>query len=148
MAAPAPTTGVTSEGATSSSDSRGLNSTLERLDGSKNPALVAPAAMTTKPPEKPVTRSVDDALAELLRAALLALPAELVEGGAREIVERDGKTLGYAVFEVPRLRVDIPNGDGKHMRIPVANMSDIRKAVTALMKVDALNARTTANAAN
>ena len=103
--------------------------------------------MTTKPSTKLVTRSVDHALAELLRAALLALPADLVEGKTRETVKRDGKTLGYAVFELRRLRVDISNEDGKHMRIPVANMRDISKAVTALMKVHARHARTTANAA-
>ena len=78
---------------------------------------------------------------------MLALPAELVEGKTRESVKRDGKTLGYAVFELRRLRVDIPNEDGKHMRIPVANMSDIRKAMTALMNVHARHARATANAA-
>ena len=93
--------------------------------------------MTTDPPNKPVTQSVDDALAERLEAALLALPAELVGGHTCEIVTREGKTLGSVVFEVRRLRVYVPDEHGKLVRIPVASTSDISKAVAALMEVDA-----------
>lgn len=97
--------------------------------------------MTTNPPIRPVTRSVDHALAELPRAALVALPAELVEGKKREIVRRDGKTLGSVEFEPRLLRVYVPDGHGKRVRIPVTNTRDISKAVTALMEVDARHTR-------
>ena len=92
--------------------------------------------MTIKPPKQPITHSVDHALAEHLRAALLALPAELVEGGACEIVKRDGNMLGYVAFQVRRLCVYVSDGHGKLVQIPVSSMSDVSKAVTALMKVD------------
>ena len=92
--------------------------------------------MTTKPPKQP-TQSVDHALAEHLRAALLALPAELVKGGRCEIVKREGKTLGFVAFAVRRLQVYVPDGHGKLVRIPVASTGDVSKAVTALRKVDA-----------
>ena len=42
--------------------------------------------MTTKPPKESITQSLDDPLAAHLRAALLALPAEVVEGGSCKVV--------------------------------------------------------------
>ena len=66
--------------------------------------------MITKPLKKPITQSVDHPLAEHLRAALLALPAELVF---------------------------VADGHGKLVRIPVTTTGDVSKAVTALRKIDA-----------
>ena len=100
------------------------------------------AIKAIEPTTKPVAQSVDHALAERLRAALLALPAELVEGKTREIVKR-GKTLGHVVLEVRHLRVDVHDEHGKVVRIPVANTRDVSKAVKALMTVDAGHARET-----
>ena len=89
--------------------------------------LEAKAIVTTTPTDKPIAQSIDHALAEILRAALLALPAELVEDKRCEIVKRDGKTLGYVVFEVRRLRVYVPDGHGKVMQIPVASVAASRR---------------------
>lgn len=93
--------------------------------------------MITKPLKKPITQSVDHPLAEHLRAALLALPAELVKGGTCEIVKREGKTLGFVAFAVGRLQVFVADGHGKLVRIPVTTTGDVSKAVTALRKIDA-----------
>ena len=88
--------------------------------------------MTIKPPKQSVTQSVDDPLAAHLRAALLALPAEVVEGGACKIVKRDGKTCGYVAFEAQPPCIYVSDGHGKLVQIPVASMSDVPKAITAL----------------
>ena len=93
--------------------------------------------MITKPLKKPITQSVDHPLAEHLRAALLALPAEVVEGGACKIVKRDGKTFGYIAFEAQPPCIYVSDGHGKLVQIRVASMSDVSKAMTALMRVDA-----------
>ena len=93
--------------------------------------------MTTTPPQESITQSVDDQLAAHLRAALLALPAEVIEGGACKIVKRDGKTCGYVAFEAQPLCIYVSDGHGKLVRIPVASMSDVSKAMTALMRIDA-----------
>ena len=88
--------------------------------------------MTTTPPQESIKQSVDDQLAAHLRAALLALPAEVVEGGACKIVKRDGKTFGYVAFEAQPLCIYVSDGHGKLVQIPVASMSDVPKAMTAL----------------
>ena len=93
--------------------------------------------MTSKPPKESITQSVDDPLAAHLRAALLALPAEVVEGGACKIVKRDGKTFGYVAFEAQPPCIYVSDGHGKLVQIRVASMSDVSKAMTALMRVDA-----------
>ena len=93
--------------------------------------------MTIKLPKESVTPSVDDPLAAHLRAALLALPAEVVEGGACKIVKRDGKTFGYVAFEAQPPCIYVSDGHGKLVQIPVASMSDVSKAMTALMRIDA-----------
>jgi len=92
--------------------------------------------MTTTPPQESIKQSVDDQLAAHLRAALLALPAEVVEGGACKIVKRDGKTFGYVAFEAQPLCIYVSDGHGKLVRIPVASMNDVSKAMTALMRID------------
>jgi hypothetical protein len=97
--------------------------------------------MTTKPLKKPIAQSVDSPLAAHLRAALLALPAELVQGGACEIVKRDGKTRGYVAFEAQPPCMYLSDGHGKLVRIPVASTGDVSKAVTALRKIDAAPSR-------
>ena len=90
--------------------------------------------MTTTPPKESITRSLDDPLAAHLRAALLALPAEVVEGGgACKIVKRDGKTFGYVAFEAQPPCIYVSDGHGKLVQIRVASMSDVSKAMTALM---------------
>ena len=89
--------------------------------------------MTIEPPKKSVTQSVDDPLAAHLRAALLALPAEVVEGGACKIVKREGKTFGYVAFEAQPLCIYVSDGHGKLVQIRVASMSDVSKAMTALI---------------
>ena len=93
--------------------------------------------MTTKPRRESITESVGDPLAAHLRAALLALPAEVVEGGACKIVKRDGKTFGYIAFEAQPPCIYVSDGHGKLVQIRVASMSDVSKAMTALMRVDA-----------
>ena len=89
--------------------------------------------MTTTPPQESIKHSVDDQLAAHLRAALLALPAEVVEGGACKIVKRDGKTCGYVAVEAQPPCIYVSDGHGKLVQIPVASMSDVSKAMTALM---------------
>ena len=65
----------------------------------------------------------------------------MVKGGACKIVKRDGKTFGYVAFEAQPPCIYVSDGHGKLVRIPVASISDVSKAVTALMKVDAAAAR-------
>jgi hypothetical protein len=93
--------------------------------------------MTTKPPKESTTQSLDDPHAAHLRAALLALPAEVVEGGACKIVKRDGKTFGYVAFEARPPCIYVSDGHGKLVQIRVASVNDVSKAMTALMSVDA-----------
>ena len=93
--------------------------------------------MTTNPPEELITQSVDDPLTAHLQAALLALPAEVVEGGACKIVKRDGKTFGYVALEAQPPCIYVSDGHGKLVQIRVASLNDVSKAMTALMRVDA-----------
>ena len=72
--------------------------------------------MTTTPPQESIKQSVDDQLAAHLRAALLALPAEVVEGGAWKIVKRDGKTFGYVAFEASLRASTSPTDTGSSCR--------------------------------
>ncbi len=92
------------------------------------------AIVTTMPPKKQTTESVDPALVERSRAALHELPAQLTKGGTCEIVSYEGKTIGYVMLGERRLCFYVPDGHGKIEHFPVASARDLATAMSALKK--------------
>jgi hypothetical protein len=90
--------------------------------------------VATKPTKKQTTQSVDPALVERSRAALHELPAELAKGETCEMVRCDGKTIGYVMLGVRRIRFYVPDGHGKIELFAVASRRDLAKAMSALKK--------------
>ena len=90
--------------------------------------------MTTKPPNKQTTQSVDPALVERSRSALHELPAQLTQGGTCEIVRYEGKTIGYVMLGERRICFYVPDGHGKIEAFPVVSERDLATAMSALKK--------------
>ena len=91
-----------------------------------------PSKTTSK---RKTAKTVDAALVERTRTALLALPAELVEAKTCQIVKRDNKTIGYLSVGARKIRVDVPKIGGGVERISVTSAKDVAKVVAALQQV-------------